>query len=112
MGSLGGGEILLLFVLALLLFGPRKLPEIGRTLGKTVAEFRKATLDFKTSLEREVELDKIKQVTGTIQDVTRLTHPIQALKEAVIDAVDASKPAPAEPPRPATPPDVVPRQQS
>ena len=43
MGSLGGGELFLILLLALLLFGPRKLPEIGRTLGKAVAEFRGAT---------------------------------------------------------------------
>ena len=60
-GSIGGPEILLIFVLGLLLFGPRKLPEIGRTLGKTLAEFRRATSEFTASLEREVALEKRKE---------------------------------------------------
>lgn len=58
-GSIGGGEVMLILVLALLLFGPRKIPEIGRTLGKTMAEFRKATRDFKLNLEREVDMEDI-----------------------------------------------------
>ena len=77
-GSLGGPEILLIFVLALLLFGPRKLPDIGRALGKTVAEFRKATSEFKSTLEREVEMDRLKETGG-------------ALKSAGADTVDAVK---------------------
>jgi TatA/E family protein of Tat protein translocase len=54
-GSLGGSEFLLIAVLALLLFGPRKLPQIGRSLGRALAEFRGATHEFKASLEREVD---------------------------------------------------------
>lgn len=60
-GSLGGPELILLLVLALLLFGPRKIPEIGRALGRTVGEFRKATAEFRATLEREVELEKLKE---------------------------------------------------
>jgi TatA/E family protein of Tat protein translocase len=66
-GSVGGPEILLIFVLALLLFGPRKLPEIGRALGKTVAEFRKATAEFRSTLEREVEMEKLKETGGVLR---------------------------------------------
>jgi sec-independent protein translocase protein TatA len=66
-GSIGGPEILLIFVLALLLFGPRKLPEIGRALGKTVAEFRKATAEFRSTLEREVEMEKLKETGGVLR---------------------------------------------
>ena len=53
-GSLGMQEILFILALALLIFGPKKLPEIGKTLGKGLGEFRKATTDLKRSLEREV----------------------------------------------------------
>ena len=56
-GSLGLPEILFILVLALLIFGPRKLPEIGKTLGKAMGEFRRATSDLKSSLEREVILE-------------------------------------------------------
>jgi len=57
-GSLGGPELLLILVLALLIFGPRKLPEIGRTVGRSLAEFRKASSDFKMSLEHEVAIEQ------------------------------------------------------
>ncbi len=57
-GSLGGPELLLILLLALLIFGPRKLPEIGRTVGRSLAEFRKASADFKMSLEHEVAVEK------------------------------------------------------
>lgn len=48
------GEILFLFVLALLVFGPRKLPEIARLVGKTMAELRRASNEFRFSLEEEI----------------------------------------------------------
>jgi len=53
-GSIGGPELLLIFVIALLIFGPRKLAELGRTLGKGVAEFRKAATDLRDTLDAEV----------------------------------------------------------
>lgn len=56
-GPLGFQELLLILVIALLIFGPKKLPEIGRTIGKGMAEFRRATSDLKRSIETEVDLD-------------------------------------------------------
>ncbi|HEV8200746.1 MAG TPA: twin-arginine translocase TatA/TatE family subunit [Candidatus Polarisedimenticolia bacterium] len=53
-GSIGGPELLLIFVVALLIFGPRKLPELGKSLGKGLAEFRRAANDLRDSLETEV----------------------------------------------------------
>lgn len=58
MGGLGFQEMLLIFVIALIVFGPRKLPEIGRTMGRAFGEFRRATDELKNSLETEVELEK------------------------------------------------------
>ena len=69
-GSLGVPELLLIMVVALIVFGPRKLPEIGRTLGKALGEFRKATDDLKNTIEREVRIEELKQiVTETILPV-------------------------------------------
>jgi sec-independent protein translocase protein TatA len=56
-GTLGGPEILLILVVALIVFGPRKLPEIGKTMGKMLAEFRKASSDFKRTIEDEVDAE-------------------------------------------------------
>jgi TatA/E family protein of Tat protein translocase len=56
-GPLGFQEIALILILALLIFGPKKLPEVGRTIGKGMAEFRRATSDLKRTIETEVDLD-------------------------------------------------------
>lgn len=56
-GSIGGPELVLILVVALLIFGPRKLPELGKTLGKGLAEFRRAANELKDSLEVEVARD-------------------------------------------------------
>jgi TatA/E family protein of Tat protein translocase len=57
---LGTTELLVIAVVALILFGPRKLPEIGRSLGKGIAEFKRASDDFKRTWEYEVEIDNRK----------------------------------------------------
>ena len=58
MGPLGFSEILLILGLALLIFGPKKLPEIGRTIGRGMGEFRRATNELKRTIEYEVDLEE------------------------------------------------------
>ncbi|HEY3567469.1 MAG TPA: twin-arginine translocase TatA/TatE family subunit [Thermoanaerobaculia bacterium] len=58
MGSLGLPEIAFIVLIALLIFGPKKLPEIGRTLGRGMAEFRRATDELKRSINTELALDE------------------------------------------------------
>jgi len=60
-GTLGGPELFLILVVALIVFGPRKLPEIGKSLGKMMAEFRKASQEFQRTIETEVEADKLRE---------------------------------------------------
>jgi sec-independent protein translocase protein TatA len=76
MGNLGFQEIILIFIIALIIFGPRKLPEIGKTLGKSLAEFKRATNDLKHSWEEEVRLEseKLKQDIGSLE-VPNSTDP-------------------------------------
>lgn len=57
-GPLGFPEMLFIVVLALLIFGPKRLPEVGRTIGKGMAQFRKATSDLKRTIETEIALDE------------------------------------------------------
>lgn len=57
-GSLGLPELMFIMLLALLVFGPRKLPEIGRTLGRALGEFRRATSDLKRTLDVEMSVDE------------------------------------------------------
>jgi sec-independent protein translocase protein TatA len=77
MGSLGMQEIILIFVIALIVFGPRKLPELGKTIGKGLAEFKKASNELKQTWEDEVRLDKEKEaVTQIIKESTIQTSEI------------------------------------
>ena len=81
-GSLGIPELLLIFIVALLVFGPKRLPEIGRTLGKALNEFKKATDDLKTTIEREVHADEIKQIGSQITPaalVVSRDEPVNAI---------------------------------
>ena len=54
MGSIGAPELIIIFVVALIVFGPKKLPELGKSLGKGLAEFRKASNELKSTIEQEV----------------------------------------------------------
>lgn len=56
--SLGTSELLLIAVVALIFLGPRKLPQIAKTIGRTMAEFRSATNEFKTTWQREVDFEE------------------------------------------------------
>ncbi|HEV8629390.1 MAG TPA: TatA/E family twin arginine-targeting protein translocase [Thermoanaerobaculia bacterium] len=55
MFGIGGPELIFILVLALLIFGPKKLPEIGRTLGKGMAEFRKASTELQRAINTELD---------------------------------------------------------
>ena len=94
-GSLGGAELLIILVLALLLFGPRKLPEIGRTIGKGLTEFRKATSEFKANLEREVDLTDVKEARDTLKDAK------QEIRSTIDGVRHFEAPTPPSEPKPA-----------
>ena len=67
MGPLGMPEMMFIMVLALVLFGPKKLPEIGRTVGKAINEFRRASSELKTTFEREMQ--NMEQETNSIKEI-------------------------------------------
>ena len=83
-GSIGMPELIIIFVIALIIFGPRKLPELGRSLGKSLAEFKRASNELKSTLEEEIRIEEQQQRTA------------EAVKPAV--------PAPAASVQEATPP--------
>ena len=60
LGSIGMPELIIIFVIALIIFGPLKLPELGRSLGKSLAEFKRASNELRSTLEEEIRLEETK----------------------------------------------------
>ena len=60
-GSIGMPELVIILVIALIIFGPRKLPELGKSLGKSINEFKKASTELQNTLEREIETEERKE---------------------------------------------------
>lgn len=69
MGPVGWQEMVLIFIVALVLFGPKKLPELGRTLGKAITEFRRASNELKATFEREMQ--SLERENESLKEVTR-----------------------------------------
>ncbi len=110
LGSIGMADSLILMVLALVVFGPRRLPQIGRQIGKLMYEFRKASNDFKFQMEEELrvaeEADRRKKEEAQRQQLTA-AQPVQesvsaspaiASSVTVDTAPDATAPLSAETP--------------
>jgi sec-independent protein translocase protein TatB len=78
MFGLGFGEILIILVLALILLGPKKLPDVAKQLGKGMREFRKATDDLKGQFEREMYVDEAKRAPPHGVAPPTAAAPVQA----------------------------------
>ncbi len=91
MGPLGWQEMMFIFVLALLIFGPKKLPELGKTIGKAMTEFRRASSDFKSTWDREMialerENESLKEITGSVQNELNDYNPSSSYEDGSYDA--------------------------
>jgi TatA/E family protein of Tat protein translocase len=95
-GSIGMPELIIIFVIALIIFGPRKLPELGRSLGKTLAEFKRASSELRTTLEDEIRLDEQRAQTEAAKAAAAAPAP-------VVPAAPAEIAAPLPPSHPAGP---------
>jgi Tat protein translocase TatB subunit len=95
-GTLGGPELFLILLIALIVFGPRKLPEIGKSMGRMMAEFRKASNEFRQTIENEVEAEKIRDATRI--EMPKLEVGLGETSPAAAPASEAT--APAEPAAP------------
>jgi len=77
MFGMGMPEVIVILAIALIVLGPKKLPEIAKSLGRGIAEFKKATQDFKQSIDADKDLKEAKQtlqdIKGNIQESVRQT---------------------------------------
>ncbi len=83
-GSIGPAELILIFVIALLVFGPKKLPEIGRSVGKALREFKKTSEEIKGRIEEEIEASEIKDIRKDIQSgVDNLKSSVKTITDDI-----------------------------
>lgn len=103
-GPIGMPELIVIFLVALLVFGPRKLPELGKTLGKGLAEFKRASDDLKRTIEDEIEQGK-HQVSEIRDEISSTRHQVADLRNTVASTPPGSPVAPpaASVEEPATP---------
>jgi len=85
MGNIGTQEIIIIFVIALIVFGPRKLPELGKSIGKGLAEFKKASNELRQTWEDEVKSDKEKSSLGNVisEGTGNLSEIVNDVKNSV-----------------------------
>src|SRR5262245_14968923 len=122
-GSIGMPELILIFILALIVFGPKKLPEIGKSIGKGLAEFKRASDDLKRTIEHEIEQGKseatsVKEqfsgVQKSVQETVAATtnYAAEGGPTAGSQAAAAPAPAPTAPPASQSAPDSRPIEPS
>ena len=65
---IGAPELIIILVIALIIFGPRKLPELGKSLGRSINEFKKASTDLQNTLEQEIKIEEQKEKAAKDRD--------------------------------------------
>ena len=89
MGPIGFPEMLIILVVALIFFGPRKLPELGRSLGKSIGEFKRASNELRNTLDDEIRAEE--------RRAPAVTTPAQVSGPAISPTDPANLPSPAAP---------------
>jgi sec-independent protein translocase protein TatA len=77
-GSIGFPELMVILIIALLVFGPKKLPEVGRSIGKAMREFRKTTDEIKGRIEDEIQADEFRNIKKDFDDVKNTRFDIDS----------------------------------
>ena len=90
MGPLGVPELIIIFIIALLVFGPKRLPELGRTIGKAMAEFRRASNELKNVVE-----DEVREMERQTADVRRQTEDALTVPDDMHTSASNSAETPA-----------------
>jgi sec-independent protein translocase protein TatA len=77
MGNIGVPELIIIFTIALIIFGPRKLPELGKSLGKSLAEFKRASNELKNTLDEEIRTEERRSAER--QEPPRVAAPVEVV---------------------------------
>ncbi len=104
--NLGFSEMVFLFILALLIFGPKKLPEVGRQIGRFMNEFKRASNEFRAQIQAEmnsIEAEVKPQILPPLREpldslASRIFNPPSAEKKEAVEAAAEPVPAPEAPP--------------
>lgn len=86
--NLGFPEMIFIFVLALIIFGPKKMPEIGRQIGRALAEFKRASNEFRSQIETE-----IRQMEVETNVPAYVSEPVAPPENAIVAGVAVTDPA-------------------
>jgi sec-independent protein translocase protein TatA len=105
LGPIGMQELIIIFVIALIVFGPRKLPQLGKSLGKSIAEFKRASNELRNTLEEEIRVEETRrEIMEPIESIGReakaLVENAEKEAEKAMSAPEASAPLAAKEPAP------------
>jgi sec-independent protein translocase protein TatA len=89
MFGLGIPELIVIFVIALVVFGPKKLPELGKSIGRAMAEFKKASEDFQESVRTEMR--EVEREASVKEEIKRIEQSVQEGTKTVEEPVAAQK---------------------
>ena len=90
-GSIGFQELIIILGIALLIFGPRKLPEVGKSIGKALREFRKTSDEIKEKIEEEIQADEFRELKKDIEQTVDITGSSSTGSENPYDFPDEPK---------------------
>ena len=78
LGPIGAQELIIIFVIALIVFGPRKLPQLGKSLGRSIGEFKRASNELRSTLEQEIRVEETRK---------EIMEPIETISNEAKEAV-------------------------